>query len=174
MTEDEMVGWHQWLNGHQFSSVQLLSHVWFSVTPWTAARQASLSITDSRSLLKLTSTESVMPSNHLILCCPLLLLPSILPSTRIFSNESALRIRWPKYQVSGHEFEQTPAAGEGQGSLVCFSPWGCRVRHNCGAEHQQPATVAHVCCPSPAWPWPPRAGAENGNKAPWKPRVVGT
>ena len=67
------------------------------VTPWTAARQASLSITNSRSLLKLISIESVMPSNHLILCCPLLLLPSVFPSIRVFSSESALRIRWPKY-----------------------------------------------------------------------------
>ena len=66
-------------------------------TPWTAAHQASLSITNSQTLPKLMSIESVMPSNHLILCCPLLLLPSIFPSTRVFSNESFLRIRWPKY-----------------------------------------------------------------------------
>ena len=68
-----------------------------SVNPWTAARQAYLSITNSRSLLKLMSIKSVMPSNHLILCCPLLLPPSIFPSIRVFSNESVLRIRWPKY-----------------------------------------------------------------------------
>src|SRR5574338_710861 len=68
-----------------------------SVTPWTAARQASLSITNSQSLLKLMSIESVMPSNHLILCRPLLLPPSIFPSIRVFSSESVLRIRWPKY-----------------------------------------------------------------------------
>ena len=68
-----------------------------SATPWTAARQASLSITNSRSLLKLMSIELVMPSNHLILCCPLLLPPSTFPSIRVFSNESVLRIRWPKY-----------------------------------------------------------------------------
>ena len=80
-----------------FSSVQSLSRVWLFVTPWTTARQASLSITHSQSLPKLTSIESVMPSNHLILCHPLLLLPSIIPSLRVFSNESALRIRWPKY-----------------------------------------------------------------------------
>ena len=79
-----------------FSSVQSLSCVRFFETPWTAARQASLSITNSRSSPKLTSIESVMPSNHLILCCPLLLLPSIFPSIRVFSNESALCIRWPK------------------------------------------------------------------------------
>ena len=81
----------------QFSSVQLLSHVRLFATPWTAARQASLSITNSRSLLKLKSIESVMPSNHLILCHPLLLLPSIFPSIRVFSNETVLHIRWPKY-----------------------------------------------------------------------------
>ena len=80
-----------------FSSVQLLSHVWLFATPWTAAHQASLSITSSQCLFKLMSMESVMPSNHLILCRPLLLPPSILPSIRVFPNESALRIRWPKY-----------------------------------------------------------------------------
>ena len=80
-----------------FSSVQLFSHVRFFVTPWTAALQASLSITNSQSSLKLMSIELVMSSNHLILCRPLLLLPSIFPSIRVFSNESALRIRWPKY-----------------------------------------------------------------------------
>ena len=78
-------------------SVQSLSHVWLFVIPWTAVRQASLSITNSWRLLKLMSIESVMPSNHLILCCNLLLLPSIFPSIRVFSNESALHIRWPKY-----------------------------------------------------------------------------
>ena len=80
-----------------FSSVQSLSHVQLFVTPWIAARQASLSITTSRSLLKLMSIESVMPSSHLILCRPLLLLPTIPPSIRVFSNESTLRLRWPKY-----------------------------------------------------------------------------
>ena len=79
------------------SSVQLLSHVWFFATPWTASCQASLSITNSWSLPKLMSIELVMPSNHLMLCCPLHLLPSIFPSIRVFSNESALCIRWPKY-----------------------------------------------------------------------------
>ena len=78
-------------------SVQSLSHVWLFVAPWTAARQASLSIAISRSLLKLVPVESVMPSNHLILCHPLLLLPSIFPSIRVFSSESVLHIRWPKY-----------------------------------------------------------------------------
>ena len=84
-------------NGCQFSSVQLLSRVWLVETSWTAACQASLSITNSWSLLKLMSIESVMPSNHFILCRPLLLLPSIFPSIRVFSNESVLCIRWPKY-----------------------------------------------------------------------------
>ena len=81
----------------QFSSVQLLSRVRLFVTPWTAACQASLSITNSRSLLRLRSIESVMPSNRLILCRPLLLLPSIFHSIKVFSNESALHIRWPEY-----------------------------------------------------------------------------
>ena len=81
----------------QFSSVQSLSHVWLFATPWTAACQSSLSITNSRSLLRLMSIESGMPSNHLILCHPLLLPPSIFPSIRVFSNEPALHIKWPKY-----------------------------------------------------------------------------
>ena len=80
-----------------FSSVQSLSRVQLSATPWTAARQTFQSITNSRSLLKVMSFESVMPSNHLILCCPLLLPPSIFPSIRVFSNESVLCIKWPKY-----------------------------------------------------------------------------
>ena len=79
------------------SSVQLLSHVQHFTTPWTAARQGSLSITDSRRLPKLMPIELVMPSSHLILCCPLLLPPSIIPSIRVFSSESVLHIRWPKY-----------------------------------------------------------------------------
>ena len=79
------------------SSIQSLSQVWLFVIPWTAPRQASLSITISQSLLKLMSIKSVMPSNYLILCHPLLLLPSIFPSIRVFSNESVLCIRWPKY-----------------------------------------------------------------------------
>ena len=81
----------------RFSSVQSLSHVRLLLTPWTAAHEASLSITNSWSLLKLMSIELVMPSSHLILCHPLLLLPSIFPSIRVFSNESVLRIRWPEY-----------------------------------------------------------------------------
>ena len=85
------------------SSVQLLSCVRLFATPWTAAHHASLSITNSHSLLKLMSTESVMLSNHLILCCPLLLPPSIFPSIGVFSNESVLCIRWPNIGVSASE-----------------------------------------------------------------------
>ena len=84
---------------HQFSSVQSLSCVQLFATPWTTAHQASPSITNSQSLLKFMSIESVMPSNHLILCHPLLLPPSIFPSIRVFSNESALHIRWPKWYI---------------------------------------------------------------------------
>ena len=82
----------------QFSSIQTVSHVQLFATPWTAACQASLSITDSQSLLKLVSIESVMQSNYLILCCPHLLLPSIFPSIRVFSSELVLRVRCPGYQ----------------------------------------------------------------------------
>ena len=93
--------WGVWVDSTntsvQFSSFQSLSHVQLFLTPWTAARQASLSITNSWSLPKPISTESVMPSNHLILCFPLLFLPSIFPSIGVFSNELALHIRWPKY-----------------------------------------------------------------------------
>ena len=92
-----------------FSSVQSLSCVRLFVTPWTAARQASLSITNSQSLLKLMSIESVMPSNHLILYCPLLLLPSIFASIRVFSNESVLHIRWPKYWSFSFSFSISPS-----------------------------------------------------------------
>ena len=102
---------------HQFSSVQSLSHVRLFATPWTAAHRVSLSITNSRSSLRLTSIESVMPSNHLILCRPLLLLPSIFPNVRVFSNESALRIRWPKYW--GFSFNISPS-NEGLPGLISF------------------------------------------------------
>ena len=84
----------------QFTLVQLLSCVWLFATPWTAACQASLSIINSRSLFKFMSIELVMPSNHLILCRPFLLTPAIFPSIRVFSSESALHMRWPKYWVS--------------------------------------------------------------------------
>ena len=88
---------HRHVSQSVSQSVQSLSHIQLFVTPWTATRQASLSITNSWSLLKLMSIESVLQSNHLILCRPLLLLPSIFPRIRVFSNESVLRIRWPKY-----------------------------------------------------------------------------
>ena len=89
--------WLQRVNHHHISSVQLLSRVPLFATPWTAVHQASLSITNSWNLLKLMSIESVMPSNHLILCRPLLLPPSIIPSIRVFSSEFVVYIRWPKY-----------------------------------------------------------------------------
>ena len=91
---------HTHTHTHVYIIVQQLSRVWLYATPWTAACQASLSITNPQSLLKLMSIKSVMPSNHLILCCPLLLLPSIFPSIRVFSNQLALHIRWPKYSAS--------------------------------------------------------------------------
>ena len=126
-------------------------------TPWTAARQASLSIANSRSLLKLMSIESVMPSSHLILCRPLLLPSSVFPSIRVFSYESVLHIRWPKYRSFSFNISpsnecsglisfrvdwldllavqgtlksllQTLGVGDGQGSLVCCSPWGRKER----------------------------------------------
>ena len=87
---------YSWLDPVQFSSVQLLSRVQLFVTPWNTARQPSLSITSSQSSLWLTSIESVMPSSHLILCRPLLILPPIPPSIKVFSNESTLHMRWPK------------------------------------------------------------------------------
>ena len=91
----------------QFSSGQLLSRVWLFETPWAAALQASLSITNTWNLLKLTSIKSVMPSNHLIFCQPLFLLPSILPSIRLFSSELVLHIRWPSYWILS--FSITPS-----------------------------------------------------------------
>ena len=108
-----MRGWVQALS--LFSSVQSLSHVQFFATPWTAAHQASLSITNSQSLLKLMSTESVMSSTHLILCRPLLL-PSIFPTIRVFSSESVLYIRWPKYW--SFNFSISPSSE--YSGLICF------------------------------------------------------
>ena len=105
------------LSTNKTSSVQSLSRVQLFVTPWTTARLASLSITNSQSLLKLMSIESVIPSDHLILCCPLLLLSLIFPSIRVFSNESALHIRWPKYW--GFSFNISPS-NENPG-LISFS-----------------------------------------------------
>ena len=92
-----LANWDYWFFNWSISSVQSLSWVQLFVTPWTAAHQASLSIINSQSLLRLLSIQSVMPSNHLILCHPLLLLSSIFPSTRVFSNESVLHFGWPKY-----------------------------------------------------------------------------
>ena len=101
----------------QFRSAQSLSHVPLFVTSWAAARQASLSITNSRSSLRLTSIESVMPSSHLILCRPLLLPPSIFPSIRVFSNESVLHIRWPKYW----SFSFSTSSSNEYSGLISFS-----------------------------------------------------
>ena len=100
----------------QSSSVQSLSRVWLFATPWVAAHQASLSDTNSRSSLRLTSIESVMPSSHLILCCPLLLLPSIFPSKRVFSSESALHNMWPKYW----SFSINISPSNGYSGLISF------------------------------------------------------
>ena len=104
----------------KFSSVQSLSPVQLFVTPWTAARQASLSITNSWSVLKLMSIESLMPSNHLILCHPLFLLPSIFPSIRVFSNESVLHIRWPNHW--SFSFSISPS-NEYSGLISCRIDW---------------------------------------------------
>ena len=105
---------------HCLVVVQLLSRVRLFVTPWTAARQASLCFTISLSLLRLMSTESVMPSNHLILCCSLLLSPSIFPSIRVFSNKSALCMRWPKYR--SFSFRISPS-GEYSGLISFRMDW---------------------------------------------------
>ena len=102
------------------SVVQSLSRVWLFSTPWTAAGQASLSITNSQSLLRFMSTESVITSSHLILCRPLLLLPFFFPSIRVFSNESALRIRWPKYW--SFSFNISPS-NEYSGSIPFQMEW---------------------------------------------------
>ena len=103
-----------------FSSVQSLSRVQLFAIPWTAARQASLSVTNSRSLLQLMSIESMMPSNHLILCRPLLLLSSIFPSVRVFSSKSVLHIRWPKYW--SFSFSISPS-NEHQGLISFRMDW---------------------------------------------------
>ena len=107
-------------NKSTISSVQSLIHIRLFATPWTAARQASLSITNSRSLLKLMSIESVRPSNHLNLCRPLFLLPSIFPSIMVFSNESVLHIRWPKYW--NFSFSISPSS-EYSGLISCRIDW---------------------------------------------------
>ena len=114
----------------QFSSVQLLSCVRLFSTPWIAARQASWSITYSRSSLRLMSIESVIPTSHRILCRPLLLLPPIPPSIRVFSNESTLHMKWPKYwsfSFSHHSFQRNPRADLLQNGLVGYP---CCSRHS--------------------------------------------
>ena len=123
-----------WLHAPMFQStegvvVQSFSHVRFFETPWTAARQASPGFTIFRSLLKLTSTESGMPSNHLILCCPLLLLPSIFPSIRVFSNELVLCIRWPNYWASAAAsvFPMTIQGWFPLGLTGLISWWGSKI-----------------------------------------------
>ena len=109
----------------QFSSVQLLSRVWLFMTPWTTAHHASLSTTNSWSLLKLISIESVMPSNHLILCHRLLLLPSIFPSIKVFSNESALHIRWPAQEHWVYPSIRLQSIGDGDGVWGLVHVLGC-------------------------------------------------
>ena len=132
-------------------SVQSLSSVRLFATPWTAARQASLSITNSQSSLKLMSIESVMPSNHLILCHPLLLLPSIFPSIRVFSSESALCIRWPKYWSFTFNINSS-SKHPGQISfridwLDLLAVQGTlkslleSVDHSCGVDHSSKASI---------------------------------
>ena len=107
---------HMVVHKLQFSSDQSLSRVWLFVTPWTAAHQASLSISNSQSLLKLICIELVMPSNYLILCSPLLLLPSIFPSIRVVSNELAICIQWPKYR----RFNFSISPSNGYSGLISF------------------------------------------------------
>ena len=151
MIEDQVVRWHHQLNRHEFehssgvgelSSVQLLSHIRHFATPWTAACQASLSITNSRSLLKLMFVELVMPSNHLILCCPLFFLPSIFPSIRVFSNGSALHIRWSKYwnfsfSISPSRIFRTDFLQDGLVESPCSSKGLSRVFSNTTVQKHQ-------------------------------------
>ena len=127
----------------QFSSVQSLSHVRLCATPWTAARQASLSITISRSSLRLMSIESVMPSSHLILCHPLLFLPPIPPSIRVFSNESTLCMRWPKYWsfsfsiIPSKEHTQDWSPSEWTGGISLQSKGLSRIFSNTTVQKHQ-------------------------------------
>ena len=115
-----------------YMSVQSLSRVWLFVTSWTAARQTSLSLTNSQSLLKLMSIQPVMPCKHLILCCPLLLLPSIFPSIRVFSNESVFHIRWPKYW----SFSFSISSSSEYSGLISFKI-DCLVRFPCSPTDSQ-------------------------------------
>ena len=131
--------WRMNTGNHQFSSVQSLSRVWLFVTPWIAACQASLSIINSRSSLRVTSIESVMPSSHLILCRSLLLLPTIPPSIRVFSNESTLHIRWPKYWSFSFSISPTHYL-----SIILHSvSWKIELWVPCSLE----------CFLSIPWPW---------------------
>ena len=127
--------------------VQLLSCVCLFATPWTTAHQASPSITISLSLLKLMSIESMMPSNHLILCCPLFLLPSILPCLRVYSNKSALHIRWTKYQSLG--FNISPS-NEYSGLIFFKIDWFdlFAIQGACKNIFQQHSSKASVLCHS--------------------------
>ena len=151
--------WNTW---YFFSSVQLLSHVWLFATPWTAARQASLSITNSWILLKLMSIESVTPSNHLILCRPLLLLPSIFSSIRVFSNESVLYITWPKYW--SFSFSISPSMNIQDwfplrltGLISYQSKWPSRVFSNTTVQkHQFFITQLSLWSNSHIHTWPPK------------------
>ena len=157
--------WDKKLNASlcKFSSVQLLRCVRLFATPWTAALQASLSIINSQSLLKLMSIELVMPSNHLILCCPLLLSPSIFPSIRVFSNESALHIRWPKYwsfsfSISISHFNEYSGLISFRTDLITLQPkglslslsfffnWRIIALHNFVVLCQTSAWISHRFC----------------------------
>ena len=121
------VAWHQDLLTVGLAAAQALSRDRLFATPWTAARQASLFITSSRSLLKPMSSESVMSSNHLILCCSLLLLPSILPSIRVFSNKSALCIRWLKYGSWQSSNPDTPSTSRRGVQFPFLCMWAASV-----------------------------------------------
>ena len=130
----------------KFSSVQSLSRVRLFATPWIAARQASLSITSSRSSLRLTSIESVMPSSHLILCHPLLLLPPVPPSIRVFSNESALCIRWPKYW--SFSFSISPSSK--YSGLISFSFSSVQFSRSVLSDSLRPHESQHARAPCPS------------------------
>ena len=152
LDESERGEWKSWLKtkimaSGPISSVQLLSHVWLFVTPWTSARQASMSVTNSQSLLKLMSIESVMPSSHLILCCPLLLLPSTFPSIRVFSKELVLHIRWPKYW--SFSFSISPS-NEYSGLISFRMDWldFLAVQGTLKRLLQQQSWKASILCPS--------------------------
>ena len=134
----------------QFSSFQSLSRVWLFATPWSAARQASLSITNSQSLLIFMSIESVMPSNHLILCRPLLLPPSIFPNIRVFSNESVLCIRWPKYWSFSFSISWKLSC-----SYWMLSWWNWRSFTQDQNQGEPEACVLLSCCERPRHSWPP-------------------